>query len=183
MIRKKVAYVIKKLTKREKYAIYAVSGAVLLFILVQFFVFPSIDKRKRLRRTLQSKEKDLSEMIALKSDYDEIEKRKNLAKVRFENREKDFTLFSFLDKLTGKARVKEYVTYMKPTTTVQKNNPYKISQVEMKFKGLTLRQLTTYLHMVETSKNIVYVKRLSVSNTGKQEDFIDAVLQVETVEK
>jgi len=176
---------IKKLikTKREKYAIYALSGAILLFILIQFIVFPSIDKRKRLKRTLQVKEDVLLEMITLKSDYDAIEKRTNLAKVRFENREKGFTLFSFLDRLTGKARIKEYVTYMKPSTTVQKNNSYKISQVEMKFKGLTLQQLTTYLHMVETSKNMVHIKRLSISKTGKQEGFVDAVLQVETVEK
>lgn len=174
---------VKKLTKREKYAVYALSGAILLFILIQFIVFPSIDKRKRLKRTLQVKEDALLEMIALKSDYEAIEKRTNLAKVRFENREKGFTLFSFLDRLTGKARIKEYVTYMKPSTTVQKNNSYKISQVEMKFKGLTLKQLTAYLHMVETSKNMVHIKRLSISKTGKQEGFIDAVLQVETVEK
>jgi general secretion pathway protein M len=174
---------VKKLTKREKYAIYALSGAIFLFILFQFIVFPSIDKRKRLERTLRIKEDILSEMMTLKSDYDAIEKRTSLAKVRFENREKGFTLFSFLDRLTGKARIKEYVTYMKPSTTVQKNNSYKISQVEMKLKGLTLQQLTTYLYMVETSKNMVNIKRLSISKTGKQEGFIDAVLQVETVEK
>ena len=174
---------IKKLTKREKYAIYALSGAILLFILIQFIVFPSIDKRKRLKRTLQVKEDALLEMIALKSDYNAIEKRTNLAKVSFENREKGFTLFSFLDSLTGKARIKEYVTYMKPSTTVQKDNSYKISQVEMKLKGLTLQQLTTYLHMVETSKNMVYIKRLSISKTGEQESFVDVILQVETVEK
>jgi general secretion pathway protein M len=174
---------IKKLTKREKYAIYALSGAILLFILIQFIVFPSIDKRKRLKRTLQVKEDALLEMIALKSDYNAIEQRTNLAKVRFENREKGFTLFSFLDTLTGKARIKEYVTYMKPSTTVTKDNSYKISQVEMKLKGLTLEQLTTYLHMIETSKNMVYIKRLSISKTGEQESFVDVVLQVETVEK
>lgn len=174
---------IKKLTKREKYAIYALSGAILLFILIQFIVFPSIDKRKRLKRTLQVKENALLEMIALKSDYNAIEKRTNLAKVRFENREKGFTLFSFLDSLTGIARIKEYVTYMKPSTTVQKDNLYKTSQVEMKLQGLTLQQLTTYLHMIETSKNMVYIKRLSISKTGEQEGFIDVVLQVETVEK
>lgn len=136
-----------------------------------------------MKRSLQVKEDALLEMISLKSDYDAIEKRTNLAKVRFENREKGFTLFSFLDRLTGKAKIKEYVTYMKPSTTVQKDDSFKISQVEMKFTGLTIKQLTTYLHMVETSKNMVYIKRLSISKTGKQEGFIDAVLQVETVEK
>jgi general secretion pathway protein M len=172
-----------KLTKREKYAVYAMSGAVLVFIIIQFIVFPSFDREKRLKRELQAKSEALREMIVLKSDYGEIEKRTHASSVRFANREKGFTLFSFLDRLTGEARIKEYVTYMKPSTTVQKNSPYKVSQVEMKLQGLTLQQLTTYLYMVETSKNMIYVKRLSIVKTGKQEGFIDAVLQVETVEK
>ncbi len=178
-----MAFMARKLTKREKYSIYALSSVILLFIVIQFFVFPSIDKRKRLKRALQVKADALENMIALKSEYGEIEKRKQLSRVRFENREKGFTLFSFLDRLTGEARIKERVTYMKPSTTAQKNSAYKISQVEMKLQGLTLQQLTTYLHMVETSKNMVYLKRLSISKTGKPEGFIDAVLQVETVEK
>jgi len=174
---------IRKLTKRERYSIYVLSGVVLLFIFFQFLVFPCIDKRKRLERALQVQAGALDEMIALKSEYDEIEKRTQVSKVRFANREKTFTLFSFLDRLTGEARIKDHVTYMKPSTTVRKDSDYKISQVEMKLQGLTLEQLTTYLHMVETSKNMVYVKRLSITRTGKQEGFIDAVLQVETAEK
>jgi general secretion pathway protein M len=174
---------LKKLTKRERYSIYAMSGAVFLFMIIQFVVFPSIDKRKRLRRELQVKTDVLREMITLKSDYGEIEKRTHASSARFASREKGFTLFSFLDRLTGEAGIKEYVTYMKPSTAVQKNSPYKISQVEMKLQGLTLQQLTTYLYMVETSKNMVHVKRFSIVKAGKPEGLIDAVLQVETVEK
>lgn len=172
----------RKLTRREKYAIYAVVGVICLFVLIQFFVFPSIDKRKRLKRTLQGKTEMLDKMVALKSEYEAIKKRNNLSKEHLANRKKGFTLFSFLDKLTGEAGIKDNMIYMKPSTSVQKNSPYKISQVEMKLQGLTLQQLTTYLHMVETSKNMVDIKRLSISKTGKQEGFIDAVLQVETSE-
>lgn len=173
----------RKLTKRERYAIYALSGAVCLFIFIQFFIFPFIEKRERLERTLRVKEKMLQEMIVLKSEYNTINQRANSSKVRFKNREKDFTLFSFLNGLTDEAGIKEHVTYMKPSTTVQKNSPYKISKVEMKLQGLTLQQLTAYLHMVETSKNMVNINRISIIKTGKQAGFIDAVLQVETVEK
>jgi len=172
----------RKLTRREKYSIYAASGIICLFVLIQFIVFPTVDKREHLKRTLQVKTKILEEMIALKSEYDAINKKTDLSKVHFARREKGFTLFSFLDKLTGEAGIKDHITYMKPSTSVQKNSPYKISKVEMKLQGLTLQQLTSYLHMVETSKNMVRIKRLSISKTGKQEGFIDAVLQVETSE-
>ncbi len=173
---------VRKLTRREKYSIYAVSGIVFLFVIIQFIVFPSFDKKERLKRSIQVKTKILEEMMALKSEYDGIKRNNDLSKVRFKKRDRNFTLFSFLDKLTGKAGIKEHVTYMKPSTSVQKDSPYKISQVEMKLKDLTLEQLTSYLHMVETSRNMVIIKKLSISKTGKQEGFIDAVLQVETTE-
>jgi hypothetical protein len=35
--------------------------------------------------------------------------------------------------------------------------------------------------MVETSNNIVFIKRLSISKAGGQEDLINAVLKVETI--
>jgi general secretion pathway protein M len=173
----------KKLARREKYSLYALSGVICLFVIFQFLVFPSLDKRKRLKRTLQAKTDILEKMTALQSEYNTIKKRTELSKLRFAKRDTGFTLFSFLDKLTGKAGIKNHVTYMKPSTSVQKDSPFKISQVEMKLQGLTLQQLTSYLHMVETSKNMVNIKRLSISKTGKQEGFIDAVLQVETAEK
>jgi len=174
---------LRKLTKRERVAVYGLLGVVCLFIVIRFFVFPSIEKRERLKRALQVKAESLEEMIALKSEYSAINQTADLSRMGLESREKDFTLFSFLDRLSGVAGIKERVTYMKPSTNVQKDSPYKISQVEMKLQSLTLEQLTTYLHMIETSKNMVYIKRLSILKTGKQEGFIDAVIQVETVEK
>ena len=173
----------KKLARREKYSIYALSGVICLFVVFQFIVFPFLDKKERLERTLQAKTDILEKMTALQSEYNTIKKRTELSKSRFAKRDTGFTLFSFLDKLTGKAGIKNHVTYMKPSTSVQKNSSFKISQVEMKLQGLTLQQLTSYLHMVETSKNMVNIKRLSISKTGKIENLIDAVLQVETAEK
>jgi len=174
---------VKKLARREKYSIYALSGVICLFVVFQFIVFPFLDKRERLERTLQAKTDILEKMTALQSEYNTIKKRTELSKSNFAKRDTGFTLFSFLDKLTGKAGIKNHVTYMKPSTSVQKNSPFKISQVEMKLQRLTLQQLTSYLYMVETSKNMVNIKRLSISKTGKIENLIDAVLQVETAEK
>lgn len=173
---------VKKLSRRERYSIYGVCCIVCLFVLVRLVIFPTVDKRQHLRRAFQVKTKILEEMIALKSEYDAINTEADLSKVRFAKREKGFTLFSFLDKLSGEAGIKNNITYMKPSTSVQKNSPYKISLVEMKIQGLTLEQLAVYLHMVETSENIVNIKRLSISKKHKQEGFIDAVLQVETFE-
>lgn len=173
---------IKKLTKRKQYSIFAASSVILLFIGLQFVVWPALDKRKRLDRTLQVKEKILEKMIAFKSGHDAARQRSDLSKSYLANREKGFTLFSFLDRLSGEAGIKDHITYMKPSTTVQKNSPYKTTRVEMKLQSITLQQLTAYLYMVETSKNMVNIKRLTISKTGTQESYINVVLQIETLE-
>jgi len=171
-----------KLSKREKYSIYLIAGFICLFVFFQFILFPFIDERDRLKRTIKVKTKILKEMIVLKSEYDMIKKKSDLSKNLIAMRKKGFTLFSFLDKNTGEAGIKDHISYMKPSSSVQKNSKYKISLVEMKLQAITLEQLTTYIYKIETSKNNVFIKRISITKTGKQEQFINAVLHVETIE-
>ena len=64
----------------------------------------------------------------------------------------------------------------------EKDGPYKLSLVEMKLQGVNLEQLSGYLYRIETSPNMVAVKRLSVTKTGKAAEMLTAVLQVETLE-
>ena len=89
----------KKLSRREKHSLYAASGILCLFIIMQFIVLPVFDKQDRLKRSLKVKTEILQHMIALKSEHDAIIQKTDLSEIHFENREKGFTLFSFLDKL------------------------------------------------------------------------------------
>ena len=171
-----------KLNKREKYSLYAAAVIICLFVLIKFVVFPFFDKRERVTRAIQVKTEMLEEMLVLKSKHDAISNRADLSKLRFAKREKNFTLFSLLEKLAGKAAIKDHIVYMKPSTSVSKNSQYKVSSVEIKVQDVTLKELISYLYMVETTDNNVFINRLSISKTGGQEDFINAVLKVETIE-
>ena len=71
---------------------------------------------------------------------------------------------------------------MKPSKKAQKNSPYKLSRVEMKLDAITLEQLTNFLYGVETSQNMVDIKKISISKKDKKQGLITAVLQVETME-
>ena len=172
----------KNLNKRKKCTIYAASGLIAFFIFIQVIIFPIINKRERLTRTLQAKTKTLEEMRILQSEYGTIRENAGLSKKRFEARNKDFTLFSFLDRLADKSGIKNHITYMKPSTSAREKSGYKVSKVEMKLQSITLKQLTAYLHGVETSKNIVSIMRISIAKTGVKEGYVNAVLQIETVE-
>ena len=155
---------------------------MLVFVVVQFYVFPAMDKRERLKNSIRAKTLVHGQMLALQSEYEAITQKARLSKNRVAKRQQGFTLFSFLDRLAGETKLKDRIAYMKPSTAVQKNTEIKISRVEMKLQAITAKQLAEYLHRVETSENIIMVARLSISKTGKPEGFIDAVLQVETFE-
>ena len=171
-----------KLSKREKYAVALAGVLVFAFVAVQLLYIPFTEKQERLERNLAAKKKELDQIVLLKAEYDSIVGRSGSWEDRLKKKSKGFTLFSFLDKLAGEAGLKEKIAYMKPSKSDQKNSPYKLSMVEMKLQAINLKQLTPYLHMIETSKNDVHVRRVSITKKGKGKGFIDAILQVETLE-
>ena len=171
-----------KLSKREKYAVSAAIVLISIFVVIQFIVFPFVEKKKRMKNALKSKTEVLAQMRVLKSEYETLTNRAGSWEKRIRERESGFTLFSFLDKLAGETGIKDNIAYMKPSKSDQKDSHYKRSLVDMKLQGINLKQLTPYLHKIETSKNSIFIKRISISKKGKNKEFADAVLQVETFE-
>jgi general secretion pathway protein M len=178
----KLPATLKKMNKRERYAIMLAAGVIGIFLIVTFVVEPFLSKTDLLKKSLNDKAVVLEQMRRLQSEYGTLTQKAEVSKALFSRRQKGFKLFSFLDRLAGEAGIKDRISYMKPSTKVQKNSPYKISRVEMKLDAITLKQLTTYLYGVETSKNMVDIKRISISKKDKKQGLLTAVLQVETVE-
>ena len=158
------------------------AGIIGIFLIVTLVVEPFFANMDRLEKNLQNKEVMLEQMRQLQSEYATLTQKEKISKSLFSRRKKGFKLYPFLGQLAGEAGIKDNITYMKPSTKVQQNSPYKISRVEMKLDAITLKQLTNYLYGVETSKNMVEVKRISISKKDRKQGLLTAVLQVETVE-
>jgi general secretion pathway protein M len=173
---------LKKLNRREKNIVYGAACLLGLLLIIQFVITPFFDNRRQLQKTLQSKIVELEEMQRIQAEFQLLKGKLQLSQARYSQREKGFTLFSFLDQLAGQAGIKDRISYMKPSKAVQKDSNYSLSRVEMKLDDISLQQLTTYLYGVETSKNMVLVKKLSISKKEKNQGLIDVILQVETVE-
>ncbi|HMA86161.1 MAG TPA: type II secretion system protein GspM [Desulfosalsimonadaceae bacterium] len=170
------------LNQREKIIVYGAGLFIAAFALVQLIIMPVFEKRDELQRKLDAKHQTLSEMQQLRAEYQELRQRIAASRNQFDRRPANFTLFSFMDRLAGQAGIKQHVSYMKPSTTVNDDTGVTLSRVEMELQGISLKDLTKYLYNVETSKNMVMIKRLSISRTGRDSALIDAVLQAETVE-
>ena len=178
----KLPATLKKLNKRERYAIMLAVGVIGIFLIIAFIVEPFLSKTDLLKKSLHDKAVTLEQMRQLQSEYSTLTQKAEISRAQFSRRQKGFKLNSFLVQLAGEAGVKDNVSYMKPTTKGQRNSPYKISRVDMKLDAITLKQLMTYVYGVETSSNMVDIKRISISKKDKKQGLLTAVLQVETVE-
>lgn len=168
------------LQRRDRIAIYVAGAALGIFILLQLIIFPILDRGDRLRRQIESKQETLKEMQLDQAEFRSLTRNSNSNEAQLKRRSKGFRLFSFLDGLAGSGGIKSNIIYMKPSTSNLKNSPYALSTVEMKINGLTMEQLLKFLHGVENSPNMVWVKRISISRGEKEADLLNAVLQVET---
>ena len=169
------------MNSREKYSVIFACVLILAIIVYQFGISPFLEKKKLFERQLASKTQALKKVTLLKSEYEKIlNKSENLKKI-YSQREKKFTLFAFLEKLAVQARVDGNIDYMKPSSSLDKTSKTELSLVEMKLKEIKMSQLMSYLYLVETSKNVVFVKRLAISTDGKKKKSISAVLHVETI--
>ncbi len=170
------------LNKREKVAVYAAGFFVSVFLFVQIIIAPVFNRRSQLADRLEAKTKLLFEMKSLQSEYVAMKNRAERSKQNLGKRPAGFTLFSFLDSLAGETGMKDSINYMKPSSVMNEDSGLRLSRVEMKLQGITLNDLTSFLYRVETSENMVVVRRLSITRTGQVDGLITAVLQVETVE-
>ncbi len=172
---------LNQLSKRERYAVYLAVVFISIYIGVEFVVSPFLERRARIERTLAAKTQTLADMRLLQAEYESLKNQTEQFQQYFARRPAGFTLFSFLDQLAGDTGVKDHIAYMKPSRSKPLNSPYTLSLVELKLQGININQLSPYLHRVETSRNMVFIRRISITKTGK-EGFVDAILQVETLE-
>jgi len=170
------------LNKREKIAVTGAAVFLAVFIIIQFIIVPVFEKREDLRQQVTEKKDNLLDMQILRSEYFTMKEKLESSQQGLKKRPANFTLFSFLDRLAGNTGLKDHIAYMKPSTSVKQDSGLKISRVELKLQEVTMKDLTSYLFKVEISENMIIVKRLSITKTGKDTGLVSAVLQVETFE-
>ena len=169
-----------RFSKREKSMVVAAAGFIVIFLVCQLMVFPVIDKKERLQRSLAASSRDLAKIQAVADEYNRLQQQSSFARKQLTARETGFTLFSFLEKMAGATRLKDRIAYMKPSDSAPKNSPFKISTVEMKLEAITLEQLVDYLYKLETSEHALQVKRISIVKAERAKGLLSATMEIES---
>ena len=172
---------IDRLEKREKYILLFGVFFVLGFIVLQAMVLPYVDARQTMTRSLSRNETELVDIQLLRQEYLELKSRQGDIEKRLTERTPGFSLFSFLEEQAAATKVKNSVTYMKPTAN-EIDEGFNESIVEMKMERVTLDQLVAFLLKIESEEKIVSIQRISIQENNQEEGLLDTVLSIKTFE-
>ncbi|MDR2548855.1 MAG: type II secretion system protein M [Desulfobulbus sp.] len=171
-----------KLNQREKMAVGLGGGALVLFVLLQFVVFPLLDGRAKLAKRLATREKAVAEMRLLQEQYRKIGQQTGSLATLLAERSPEFSLFSFLEEKSAASEVKELIAYMKPSESTEHDH-FKQSQVEMRLQGVGLAKLVAFLEQIEAPDQLVGIDKIAIQDNSKEEGTLDVTLTMVSVDR
>jgi general secretion pathway protein M len=170
---------LNKLEKREKRIVLAGALFLVCFALFQIAVSPLIEARQQTQKTLIQKNKDLTEIHKLQEEYRKLQSQAVEIQNRLQKRSPSFTLFSFIEEQATKAKVKQHINSMTPSTS-EGEGPLQESRVDLKLERISLQLLVEFLQLIESTDNIIVIKRISIQENSKEEGTLDTVMQIIT---
>lgn len=173
---------IEKLNAREKWVVWGGLVFVACFIVLQLAIIPLFDARNTLRESIDRRTKELAAIKELQQEYRSLKNEEGTIQARIQQRESGFTLFTFLDRQAEKAQVKKQIMYMKPSTA-EGDSGFVETMVEMKLQQITLEALVSFLRLIESEQHVVFIRRISIQESGNEQGFLDSIMQIVTFEK
>lgn len=156
----------------------ALGATILAYTLI---ITPYMEKMRVLDRRISQKSLELKEISTLSQEYIGLKQRMEHMKEKARKRKGGFSLFSHLESLAGRTRIKGNIASMKPQSTPM-GTDYKETSVEVKLESVTTRQLVDYLFGIEDSEAYVRIKRLHLKKRTDNPQYLDATFLVSTYE-
>jgi len=168
-----------KLTKSQRYYLMGGATFVAIFLIFQFLIFPLWDTRQKTLNAIRVNERILNDMSVLGAEYGILTERAATIRRVLASRPQDFTLFSYLEKKAGEIQLKPNIKYINPLKATVAG-AYEESAVEMKLDTMTMKQVTDFLYVVESPKDLVKVSKISISKMKERPEYLSTVIQVVT---
>ena len=165
------------LQRREQ--ILVVGAGVLLLVagLFTFVIDPILARAANLDRRLAAASRQLSELQALRGDYQRQKQSLDRIDAQLRRQPKNFAIFSLLEQVAGQTGIADKIQSMN-TVASPPNTVYKEDGVEVRMEGVTLAQLVEYLHRVERAPQVLRIKRLQLKPTRESRQQLSVRLRV-----
>jgi len=173
---------INNLEYRERLILFGGIAFLICFMLFRFTIVPFISAKTRLEHSTERKRAELVTINELQQEYFTLKQEEGTIQAMINERGTNFSLFTFLDQQAERVQVKKHIKYMKPST-IEGEDTLNETMVEMKFQLISLDLLVGFLRLVESEKNVVFVKRISIQESGTEQGSLDVILQIVTFEE
>lgn len=173
---------LNKLEKREKQVVTAGLVFLVCFAVFHFLVSPLLQARQQTQKALIHKKEDIQKISQLQAKYYKLQNQAVNIEERLQKRSPSFSLFSFIEEKATKAKVKQQINSMTPSTS-EGEGSLRESRVDLKLERISLQQLVDFLKEIESAKDVVMIKRISIQENSREDGALDAVMQVITFTK
>lgn len=159
----------RALSRRDRIALGVCAAVVALFLLYQLALRPLSEKRAQLEAGIQAREQELAELTGIVQKYQRLTARSSSSG----SADPNFNLFAALEKLTTRSGLMDHVDSMRPGSR-DLDSRTREHWVEVQLSRAPLKDITSFLYLIRTADQDVYVKRFSARKDG---DLLDAVVQ------
>lgn len=173
---------IKNLEARERLFLIGGVAFLICFMFIRFTIIPVINAKNNLEQSTERKREELVKIKELQQEYISLKKEEGTIQAMINERGPSFSLFTFLDQQAERVQVKKQIKYMKPSV-IEGEDSLNETMVEMKFQLISLEALVGFLRLIESKQNVVFVKRISITENGTEKGSLDAILQIVTFEE
>ncbi len=160
------------LEKREK--IYIIIGTffIVFYIFYQFIISPLNNKLHTLEIQINNKEKDLLKIMELKAEYSDIILKKKKLYEQLNEKQEDFAIFSYLEKLASESQIKEKISQMRPLSG-KGDKSYKVDTIEVKLEEVQLSNLISFLYNIEHKNKSIKITQIHIRPKEMNSSFLD----------
>ncbi len=161
---------------RERILVIGGGVAVVLFLLFTLALDPLLKHSADLDRQIVATRRQLTEFRTIQQDY--LRQKGVVDSINAQlKKQQNFAIFSRLEELAGQTGIRSKILHMKPTVSTP-SEVYNEESVEVKMEGVTLEQLVSYLHQVESSPQLLKIKRLEIRPRFDNRQILAATFRV-----
>lgn len=166
----------RNMQPRERLFIGGAGAASLIFLLFKLAMDPMLKRSADLDRQIVTAQRQLSELRTMQEEY--LRQKSVVDSINGQlKKQQNFAIFSRLEELAGQTGIRNKILHMKPTVSTP-SEMYNEESVEVKMEGVTLEQLVRYLHQVESSPQLLKIKRLEVKPRIDNRQILTATFRV-----
>lgn len=162
--------------------LFSLLGLAVIGLLYYLLVIaPAFSRQVTLKEYIGKKRADLISMQQMKNQWQAFQAVRAEVEGILRQRGEEFTLLTYLERLSRESGIEKKIRYMKPLSLAEKDEVYRQECIEMQLEEIDIQRLVDFLYKIEHAKKLLIVDRAKIRPVSKgSERYIELTLQVKT---